>query len=91
MWGCVSCQVLRTTLRWEEVGARRHREGVLCSNSQGVLGMQAAAAGHLPYLTLLLVDGKESRTAIREKCGSMEQVLSNLGVLAIQMNWVRKP
>lgn len=82
---------MRTTVRWEEVGARRHREGVLCSNSQGVLGMQAAAAGHLPYLTHLLVDGKESTTAIGENCGSMEQVLSNLGVLVIQMNLARKP
>lgn len=87
----MSCQVLRTTVRWEEVGAGRHRGGVLCSNSQDVLDMQAVAAGHLPYLTHLLLDGKESRTAIGKKCGSMEQVLSNLGVLVIQMNWVRKP
>lgn len=45
--------------RWEEVGAGRHREGVL----------RAVAEGHLPHL---LLDGKESKAAMGERCGSMD-------------------
>lgn len=56
------------------------------SNSQHVLGMQAGAAGHQ-----LSPDAKEGRSAREEKCGSMEQVLSDRGVLRIQVNWVGKP
>lgn len=80
--------MLRITVRWEELGARRQRGCPECSNSQDVLDMQAVAAGHL---SCLLFDGKESRIAIGEKYGSMEQVLLDPGVLVIQMNWVKKP